>query len=191
MKSELTPNIRIAFARKWDLEETMAFEEVYHSSLRLSLREKIKKLGEAECVWLYDATTMELIGETYGLTVRGALDRNEEGFVDIQPFLRRRAMYIFSTTILPKFQEKGFGTILKAFFLGVVSQIGFLLVLGHARSGVSVHLNEAFGAQIGKAHPDWCGTGETYYFYTLSLMANRKLQERSAPVCHPRHLEGF
>jgi GNAT superfamily N-acetyltransferase len=83
--------------------------------------------------------------------------------------LNQEAIYVFSTTILPNFQGHGLGTILKAFFLGVASQTGFPLVLGHARSGWSVRLNETFGAQIGTAHPDWYRSGETYYFYTLAL----------------------
>jgi hypothetical protein len=32
-----------------------------------------------------------------------------------------------------------------------------------------VRLNQAFGAQIHRAHPDWGGSGETYHFYTLAL----------------------
>ena len=151
----------------------MAFEAVYHPNLRLSLAEKIAELEEAECVWLYDATTQELIGETYGLPVKDAFDKDDEGFADVRPYWNRKAIYVFSTTILPKFQNRGLGKILKAFFLGVASQAGFPLVLGHARNGWSVGLNETFGAQIGKAHPDWYGTGETYYFYTLTLAKKR------------------
>ena len=174
MKGPRTKTPVLAFARKWDLKQTMAFEAVYHPNLQMSLREKIALLKEAECVWLYDAVTQVLIGETYGLPVKKAFDEDEEGFADIRPYRNRKAIYVFSTTILPGFQDKGLGRILKAFFLGVALQAGFPLVLGHARSGASVHLNEAFGASIGTAHPDWFDTGETYYFYTLALKTRRK-----------------
>ena len=170
MNSAPTTKLVLAFARTWDLSQTMAFEAEYHPNLRFTLAEKIELLAGAECVWLYDATTQELIGETYGVPVREAfVDEDEEGFADVHPYRNRKALYTFSTTILCKFQKQGLGRILKAFFLGVVSQAGYSLVLGHARSGPSVHLNERFGAQIGTAHQDWSGTGETYYFYTLHL----------------------
>jgi len=158
----------LAFARRWDLSETMLFEAVYHETLRVSLKKKIELFESAECVWLYDAGTQELIGESYGVPVRDAFKPHEqEGFEDIQPYLDRKAFYVFSTTILPRFQGRGLGKILKALMLGVVSQAGFEIVLGHARSGASLQLNRAFGAEIGVAHPNWYGSGETYYFYSL------------------------
>jgi hypothetical protein len=76
---------------------------------------------------------------------------------------------VCSTTILPRFQGLGFGRILKAFFLGVVSRAGVSLVVGHAREGASLRLNRVFGADVRSTHANWYGTGETYYFYTLRL----------------------
>jgi len=180
----------LGFARRWDPSKTMLFEELYHENLRLSLEEKIELLGgseDVECVWLYDPSTQELIGETYGVPVRDAINEDEEeGFEDLQPYWDQRAIYVFSTTILPKFQGQGLGRVLKAFFLGVASQAGFSLVLGHARSGRSVHLNEKFGAQIGTAHQDWYGTGETYYFYTLNLRPSERPGNHSGQTTRPR-----
>ncbi len=85
-------------------------------------------------------------------------------------------MYVLSTTILSAFQGRGLGKVLKAYFLGLVSQAGFPLVLGHAREGRSVALNRSFGAAIHRAHPDWGGSGETYYFYTLQLDRGQRSQ---------------
>ena len=111
-----------------------------------------------------------MIGETYGLPVGEALAHLEgPGFADVYPFRDQPAVYVLSTTILPAFQGRGLGKLLKAFFLGVVSQAGFTLLLGHAREGRSVRLNTAFGAEIHTAHPNWFGSGETYSFYTLRL----------------------
>ena len=160
----------LAFAREWDLSQTLVFEPVYHEKLRLSLDVKQEILARCGCVWLYDAVTRELIGETYGLPASEELLFMEgPGVNDVYPFRDQPAIYTMSTTILPAFQGRGLGKLLKAFFLGIVSQAGFSLVLGHAREGRSVRLNAAFGAAIGTAHPDWFGTGETYYFYTLRL----------------------
>ncbi len=165
----------LTFAREWDLGQTMVFEAVYHENLRLSLEVKRELLARCGCVWLYDAVTQELIGETYGFPLGENLACiDEPGATDVSPFRDQRAVYVLSTTILPAFQGRGLGKVLKAFFLGIVSQAGFPLVLGHAREGRSVQLNKAFGAAIHTAHPDWSGSGETYYFYTLRLDEARR-----------------
>jgi GNAT superfamily N-acetyltransferase len=165
----------LSFAREWDLDETMAFEAVYHENLRLSREVKRELLARCGCVWLCDAATRELIGETYGCALDENLDLIDgPGAADVSAFRDQRAVYVLSTTILPPFQGQGLGKVLKAFFLGIVSQAGFSLVLGHAREGRSVRLNRAFGAEIRRAHPDWGGSGETYFFYTLRLDGARR-----------------
>ena len=175
MGDAATRKLTLAFAREWNLEQTMVFEPVYHENLRLSLEVKRELLARCGCVWLYDAGTQELIGETYGFSVRENLEFLEGPEADdVYPFRDQRAVYVLSTTILPAFQGRGLGKVLKAFFLGIVSQAGFPLVLGHAREGPSVALNRAFGAAIHTAHPDWGGSGETYYFYTLQLDARHR-----------------
>jgi GNAT superfamily N-acetyltransferase len=152
----------------------MAFEVVYHPNLRLSLEVKQALLAQCGGVWLYDAASRELIGETYGCALPEHLPLIEgPGIEDVSRFRNQPAVYVLSTTILPAFQGQGLGRVLKAFFLGLVSQAGYTLVLGHAREGRSARLNRAFGAQMRRAQPDWAGTGETYYFYTLELDAGR------------------
>lgn len=170
MRDDSARRLVLNFARDWDLEQTMVFESVYHENLRLSLEAKRALLARCGCVWLYEAGTQELIGETYGFSVRenfAFLEGPEAD--DVYPFREEPAVYVLSTTILPAFQGRGLGKVLKAFFLGIVSQAGYSLVLGHAREGRSVELNRAFGATVHRAHPDWGGSGETYYFYTLRL----------------------
>ena len=164
-------DLLLGFARTWDLRQTMIFEEVYHENLRMDADEKADLLKQAEAVWLYERGSRRLIGETYGIPIRDALDEDEDGFDDLVPFKHQKALYIFSTTILPAFQGRGLGTILKAFFLGVVSQAGFDIVLGHARNGASLHLNRTFGAEIRAVHEDWYGTGEPYSFYVIKPMS--------------------
>jgi GNAT superfamily N-acetyltransferase len=170
MGDSSTRKLVLGFAREWDLRETMVFEPVYHENLRLSLEAKRELLPRCGCVWLYDAGTQELIGESYGFSVRENLALLEGPEADdVYPFRERFAVYVLSTTILPAFQGRGLGKVLKAFFLGIVSQAGYSLVLGHARQGRSVQLNRSFGATVHREHPNWGGSGETYYFYTLRL----------------------
>jgi GNAT superfamily N-acetyltransferase len=96
-------------------------------------------------------------------------DEEGEGAQDIEPYRSRNAIYVYSTTVLPRFQGRGFGRILKAYFLGAMSHAGFEIAIGHAREGRSFRLNKEFGAQFGAVHPNWYDTGEAYHFYTMPL----------------------
>lgn len=140
------------FTTSWPLEQTMVFEKLFHRHRQMTLREKRSVLAGAECVWLYDGRTRELVGETYGVPVDRLDEEGEEG-----------------TAILPAFREQGWAKILKAFFLGRVSQKGFRFAIGHARAGTSIGLNEFFGGRRVRARRNWYGSGETYYFYVLTL----------------------
>src|SRR5262245_14197924 len=76
---------------------------------------------------------------------------------------------------LHKQKTNGFARVvrLKAFFLVVVSEAGFDLTSGHARSGRSLDLQKAFGAaQIGAAHPNWHYTNERSPLSKLALRAD-------------------
>ena len=149
----------------------MAFEALYHPNLRLPYREKCDLLlkPDAESVWMYDRRSRRLIGETYGVPVTHAeFKKDEQGYKDVSPFFGTKTIYVYSTTTLPAYQDQGFGKILKAYFLGMVSK-RFERAIGHARAGGSVHLNRLFGARFGKTYPDWFESGEPYTFYVMEL----------------------
>lgn len=141
-------------------EDTMKFEAIYHPSIGLSVGEKrteLKKRGRL-WVWMYDDE--ELVGETFGYSMRDAWLPKE-----IEPGVR--TMYCASNTTIP--QGKGYGTIIKAHWLGLVKASGFERVIGHARAGASEKLNEKFRALFVKDEPNWWNTGETYRLYELML----------------------
>jgi len=92
-----------------------------------------------------------------------------EGDEDLLPFAKERALYVYSTTVLRRYEGRGLGTILKAYVLGRAFQAGYRLAVGHAREGASVALNVRFGAELGRRHPNWYGTGDAYRFYALRL----------------------
>jgi hypothetical protein len=137
----------------------MAFEREHHPNLRLSLREKHELLKRAVVIWML--VDGKLAGETYGM----ALDGKDE-----MPGCPRdpSSIYCYSTTILSKYKRKGYGAILKAAFIGRVSQ-DFRRIYGHARPGASQALNVKFGARLGKTFKNWFGTGENYRVYVLEL----------------------
>jgi GNAT superfamily N-acetyltransferase len=171
--------VAVGFTDRWNLRTTMVFEGVYHPNLRMSLAEKRHVVEEptALCVWMYDRRRRALIGETYGVPASIAFEEHDEGAVDAGPYVGRPALYVLSTTILPRFQGRGFGKIIKAYHLGRAAQAGYRVVIGHAREGASCALNVAFGAVLGRRHPDWYGTGEPYRFYVLPLAGSGRSRE--------------
>ena len=147
----------------------MIFDRLYHPNLQQTIPEKRDVLQRAIAVWMYDATRRTLIGEAYGTSADDAAEDDGEGHDDIVRYGRRRAFYVYSTTVLPRFQGRGLGKILKAHHLGRMRQAGYRYAIGHARDGASLALNLRFGAKLLTRHPDWHGTGDLYRFYELRL----------------------
>jgi hypothetical protein len=150
------------------LQQTLEFDSIYPKGLQFTLPEKemIRNMPGAIFVWMrVDGT---LAGEAYGVPVK---DYNEpiEGLSDLTEKEKEAAIYCYSNTILPPFQKRGFGDILKAHWLGLVASKGFKTVYGHARPGASQALNAKFGAIFLAEFSDWYGTGETYKMYRLAL----------------------
>ena len=138
----------------------MAFEKEFHRNLRLTLREKREHLKGAITIWMFEDG--RLVGETYGTPLDGK-DEIPDGCPKDS-----HSIYCDSTTILRKYKNKGYGKILKAAFIGRVSQ-DFRRIYGHARPGASQALNHGFGARLGKTYKNWYGTGEDYRIYDLII----------------------
>jgi GNAT superfamily N-acetyltransferase len=164
--------VRVAFTDRWPLRETMVFERRYHPELAMPFADKRDLLQERDviAVWMYVPGRRRLIGETYGVSVQKVLaDEDPEGKADLRLFAKRRAFYVFSTTILPQYEGRGLGAILKAYLLGRAFGAGYRWVVGHAKEGASVALNQRFGAVFRRRHANWYGTGDPYRFYVLKL----------------------
>jgi hypothetical protein len=161
----------ITFSYDLPLEQTMAFEAVYHEALQLDLCEKkeLRDLPGAIFAWMF--IDGELAGESYGVPLTSC-DEPIEGLANITDIERRAGIYCYSNTILPPFQKQGMGTILKAHWLGLAVGNRFHIVYGHARPGGSQALNAKFGAVFLESFPDWSGTGEEYKLYRLVLNRN-------------------
>ncbi|MGA3213735.1 MAG: hypothetical protein ABSD20_20710 [Terriglobales bacterium] len=158
----------ITFRYDLPLEQTMAFEDVYHPNLRLSLLDKqdLRDAPDAIFVWMLSDRT--LAGEAYGIPL-SCWNEPIQGLSRLTNAERRDAVYCYSNTVLPAFQRQGLGTILKAHWLGLVLARGFRVVYGHARPGGSQALNLKFGAALLDGFQDWYGTGEEYRLYRLAL----------------------
>lgn len=152
--------MRITFRFRYPISRTMAFEREYHPNLRLTLRDKRWVLKDAVTIWMFDHG--RLVGETYGLPLKGRRDLPEGCPRD------PHSIYCYSTTILGRYKHKGYGKILKAAFIGRVAP-HFRRIYGHARPGASQSLNKSFGARLGRTYRNWYGTGENYRRYVLDL----------------------
>jgi hypothetical protein len=146
----------------------MDFEAVYPEPLQLDFSEKqeIRNTLGSIFVWMY--VDGEMAGESYGTPLAG-FDDEIGGVKELAEEEKRNAFHCYSNTILPSFQKKGLGAILKAHWLGLVAAKGFESVYGHARSGMSQALNAKFGAVFIAGFPDWYGTREEYKLYRLAL----------------------
>ena len=160
--------IAINFKYNVPLKDTMVFEPVYHRNLQLDLNEKqeLRNTPGAVFVWMF--VGKEIVGESYGFPIALFVDsiKGLSGLTDIE---KSTGIYCYSNTILPSFQRKGFGRVLKAHWLGVAAGKGFQIVYGHARQGGSQALNAEFGVSFVGSFPDWYGTGEEYKMYRLIL----------------------
>jgi GNAT superfamily N-acetyltransferase len=154
----------ITFKTKMPLDQTMEFELQYHENLRFDLEEKEELLQNAITVWMF--IDGELAGESYGISF-GVLEEEIEGCKEF--FGDSNIIYCYSNTTLPKFQNKGLGTILKAYWLGLAKAKGFTTVIGHARPNDSQSLAKKFGAVMGEVFPNWYETGEDYQMYRQEL----------------------
>jgi GNAT superfamily N-acetyltransferase len=160
----------IRFSYSLQLDQTLAFEEVYHENLKLDLSEKKEIWGMPGAIFAWMFVEGQVVGESYGVPL-AASDEEFEGLANLTEGEKREGIYCYSNTILPPFQNKGLGTILKAHWLGLAVSKGFDFVYGHARPGGSQALNVKFGAVLLDAFPDWYGTGEEYRLYRLALRA--------------------
>jgi GNAT superfamily N-acetyltransferase len=158
----------IKFCYGLPLEQTMSFEAVYPEPLQLNLSQKqqVWEVPGSIFAWMY--VRGELAGETYGIPLDDS-DELIEQFTGIPPQQNKNAIQCYSNTVLPRFQEQGLGTILKAHWLGLAAARGFDVVYGYARAGGSQSLNAKFGAVFLATFPDWYGTGEEYKLYRLNL----------------------
>lgn len=150
------------------LEQTMEFDAVYPEGLQFELAEKrmIRETPGAIFVWMW--VDDQLVGESYGVPI-SSYEESIEGLDNLTAAEKQDALYCYSNTILPQFQRRGFGDILKAHWLGLVVSKGFTTIYGHARPGGSQALNAKFGAVFLGEFPDWYGTGETYKMYRLTF----------------------
>lgn len=175
--------MKIKFLHDFPIAESLCFEKVYPENLQFEEKDKqdLKDEG-AKFITMIDEDTGNLIGESYYIALDAMRDwpADEEQMEDgLEPWYGKNCVYIYSTTILPEYQRNGFGSILKAYVLGLITKEGYCYVLGHARVNGSIQLNELFGAKREQPFQNWYETGETYFLYSLGLDENIQKEKLS------------
>lgn len=158
----------IKFKYDLPLDQTLMFEAVYPELLQLDLDEKQELRDTPGSIFVWMFIGEEVVGESYGIPL-ATIHREVEGLQELDHHERESSIYCHSNTILPAFQHRGWGMLLKAHWLGLAASSGFKTVYGHARPGGSQKLNARFGAVFIQNFEDWYGTGEEYRLYRLAL----------------------
>lgn len=163
--------MQITFKHYLDAKSTQAFETVYEPGLQLEDEDKNWLIQHGLAAWLL--VDGKLAGETYGAVVRDILEEETpeeyegsdlEWYTDVCDY--PEALYCYSTTVLPEFQGKGLGQLLKAHWLGLASPLG-VKTIGHSTSPQMKAINSKFGANHLCRHTKWYGTDRVAWFYEV------------------------
>lgn len=162
----------IKFNHNVPLEKTMQFEEIFAEELKMSLEEKME-LSESGAEFLYLTEDDKLISETYYITLDKIIDEfSEEGQQEtgLEVFRKDadKIMYVHSLATMPEYQKKGYGSLIKSYFLGEMFGKSIKTVVGHSKKE-SIGINKRFGAEVICEIKDWYGTGESVWLYKIEL----------------------
>jgi GNAT superfamily N-acetyltransferase len=146
----------------------MIFEDQYEPELQSLAADKDYILDRGLAAWMY--VDGQLAGETFGLFVAD----DDEVLIDLED-RPGGDFYVYSTTILPQYRGRGYGRILKAYFLGYLrGQFEWFrlkfptgVIIGHATSPAMLKINKEFGAVVLAEHRNWYGTPRTAWFYEI------------------------
>lgn len=182
----------IKFTNDVSLEDSLVFEKVYPENLQWDLESKQELKDEGtEFLYMVDGDTGALIGEAYFLpldTMKDWPPDEEQAEDGLGPWYGKECIYAFSTTILPKFQGKGYGKLLKAYCLGLWKESGYHYAVGHARNGASMKLQDFFGARIVKTFSNWYQTKEDYNLYVQPILDEKIIEW--CDICQENHYGG-
>jgi hypothetical protein len=145
------------------IANTMIFENEYPPELRLSLHEKIKLLNRNDYS-IYMLLNNQLVGEIYGFpwhTIMEHIPNVTDG------------IYCYSNTILSSYQGKGYGKLLKSYWMGWVLSSEYDKICGHCNMmNGSKNLNAFFGAEFGEIHWNWMESKIPHQYYEIKRRVN-------------------
>lgn len=159
--------MKVRFDHNVPIEDTMMFEDIFEENLKYeTVEEKGEETGSfIRCYMFVDD---KIVGEIYAADV-DQLFIDDPNFVDIEKYVSERAAYLHSTAILPEYQHKGYGKILKTYFHGYLKGSGYDILIGHSTAPAINDINDMFGVTWLTEHENWYDTGKIAKFYELYL----------------------
>jgi len=159
------PSIR--FQLKCPKNVGRTFEKCYEEELQED-EDTLNHLHlQGRGMWLY--VDNALVGETIGI----APSRLPEEIPDTKPWtdegLNKFCLYVYTTVILPDYQDRGFAKLLCSYYAGYMKAIGYGLLIGHATSDPMRGIRSWMGASFSTEHKDWCGSQRKAVFYVQHL----------------------
>jgi ribosomal protein S18 acetylase RimI-like enzyme len=162
---------QIFFRHSYPISKSIIFESVYPAGLTFNLKEKRELFKYNQPIKVYMFREYKCIGEIYAFTIANMKEDLEtdplpgfDKFLKGHKLVKETTVYVFSFTVLPKYQGEGYGKILYAYFMGYLKGCNIKAITGHAHDR-SLKIVKDFGAKIIEEQPDWYGTGESYYLY--------------------------
>src|ERR1700675_3785526 len=99
----------IKLKNDFPLEQTMAFEPVYHEAMRLDILEKTEIWNAFGSIFAWLIVDGGRGGETYGGPLTSHCELMEE-LGNLTETEKKCGIYCYSNTILPAFQNRGLGS---------------------------------------------------------------------------------
>jgi len=81
----------------------------------------------------------------------------------------KKVAYISSVGVLPEYQNKGIGKLLRYEVSNALKELGYEYIVSHSNSGAMTHIDESLGAVILEENKNWGGANETHYLTEMKL----------------------
>ncbi len=157
----------VEFVTKCPKNVNRIFEKCYEEELQEDSDTLQHLYLQGRGMWMY--VDRALVGETIGI----APSRAPEPVEDTKPWAKeennKSCLYIWTTTILPQHQGRGFAKLLCAYYAGYMKALGFQLLIGHATSDSMRGIRAWMGADFTVEHDNWRGSKKKAVFYVQNL----------------------
>ncbi len=156
------------------IQQLMKLENEYHPNLREKEFDKYKRIFSKDVLEVVVLKEGKIIADRIGVSINETKDFLPEFLENYNEYVDRKILYVWSFTVKPEFQGQNIGFKLASSFTNLAKRLGYEKILGAAKEGASIHINEKLGAKIIKPLENWADTGTTHYLYELNLKSDIK-----------------
>jgi hypothetical protein len=175
----------ITFSNYVPIQDTMVFEKMFEKELRLTFENKKNIVMDSVCAWMFVGG--KLAGEIYSISAKKMLVMEPENMEDLDDlrYLTDKTAYLYSISVLDKFQGHSYGELMYAYHLGQL-YTHYNKLVGHATDcGATAHIAQKFGACMMQdcVHKNWYDTDRTARFYEHILRPSNLYQQTDDYSC--------